>query len=107
MTADPPHPLSEKLERLAAAGIRVLPLPGIESHLALERDGFAVLAERSSDTIGRTGAAGLVTPQGLALLVWRDGSPFFVGRNIEQPAAAEQVTQLRAFAGDVERALAG
>lgn len=97
--------LTRKLERLAAAGIRLLPLPGVDSHFVLERRGYAVIAERSEDSIGPPGAAGLVTEEGLAMLVRSGDQPFFVTQGVKHPATADQVAELRAFAAAVDEAL--
>jgi hypothetical protein len=48
-----------------------------------------------------------MTEHGFAALVWRGDQAFFVGKGFEQPASAEQVEKLRAFAGDLGRALSG
>ncbi len=94
-----------KLERLAAAGIRILPLPGVDSHFALERDGYAVLVAKSAGGFGEVGSAGLVTEEGLAVLVWRNGRPYFVTRRRRIEATSAQVEELRRFSAAVEEAL--
>ncbi len=94
-----------KLERLAAAGIRILPLPGIDSHFALERGGYAVLVARSPEGFGAVGSAGLITEDGLAVLVWEKGRPFFRTRRSRLEASSAQVEELRRFAAAVEEAL--
>ena len=97
--------LPPRLERLAAAGIRLLPVTDITTHFVLERDGFAALVERTPDGFGSAGAAGLLTEDGLALLVWRTGRAFFVRKGTEREATPAQVDALRAFASDLEKAL--
>ncbi len=94
-----------KLERLAAAGIRILPLPGVESHFALERQGYAVLVAKSSQGFGSVGSAGLVTEEGLAVLVWRQGRPYFVTARSRIEATSAQVEEVRRFAAAVAEAL--
>ncbi len=94
------------LERLIAARIRLLPLAAVRSHWVFERGGFAALVERTVQGYGRIGSAGLVTPQGLAMLVWRGPEPFFVRQGFERPAAPDEVEQLRRFARDLAEALA-
>jgi hypothetical protein len=96
----------EKLERLAAARIQILPAAGIGRHVALERDGFVVLVERLESGFGRVGSAGLLTERGVAVLVWRGANAFFVAKGFEQAAEATQVQQLRSFSEDVRSALA-
>lgn len=92
-------------ERLVAANIQILPVPEIQTHFVFERDGFASLVERRPDGFGRSGAAGMLTEQGFAALVWRGTQPVFVGKGFEQMASSEQVDALRRFQNDVETAL--
>jgi hypothetical protein len=94
-----------QLERLAAAGIQLLPLPGISTHYVFERAGFAALVARTPEGFGSVGSAELLTEGGFAPLVWRDGPAFFVRKGVELPASAAQVDALRAFAADLEQAL--
>ena len=89
-----------KLERLAAAGITLIPAD-LKRHYILERGGFLALVERS----GRVGTAGLLTEKGLAPLIWRGEDAWFIVRDFEQRASAEQVDQLRAFQRDLEAVL--
>ena len=96
----------EKLERLAAARINLLPAASITTHFIFERDGFVALVERQGDAFGRVGAAGLATEQGFAALMWRGGEAFFIGRGVEVAAAPEQVTALRSFQKDLEESIA-
>jgi hypothetical protein len=95
----------EKLERLAAAGIQILPAEGVQSHFFLERDGFVALVERTEAGFGRIGSPGFMTEKGFAVLVWRNGNPFFVAKGLEQAAAPEQVESMRRFARDLKQAL--
>jgi hypothetical protein len=95
----------ETLEKLAAAGIQIIPAE-ITSHFILERDGFVAFVERRDDTFGNIGAPGLMTERGYAALVWRGDQAFFAGKGFEQPASPEQVQKIRAFASDLENALA-
>ena len=88
--------MSVPLEKLAAAGIQIIPAE-ITSHFILERDGFVAFVERRGDDFGNIGAPGLMTEQGFAALIWRSGQPFFVGKGTNQPATAEQVEKLRSF----------
>lgn len=95
----------EKLERLAAAGIRILPSPGAGTHFFLERDGFVILVRRAGDDFGAAGSAGLLTDHGFAVLVWRGAQAFFVARGYEQAAGPEQLEMLRRFDADVRASL--
>jgi len=60
--------------------------------------------------VGRTpavsqGATGLMTEQGLAYLVWRDGLPLLVSKGVEASATSEQVEEIRKFTEDLKTAL--
>ncbi|MGB6945262.1 MAG: hypothetical protein WBE37_22885 [Bryobacteraceae bacterium] len=96
--------LVEILEKLAAAGIQIVPSE-ITSHFILERDGFVAFVERREQAFGNVGAPGLMTEQGFAALIWRGDRSFFVGKGFEQPASLEQVQKIRAFAADLTNAL--
>ena len=93
-----------KIERLAAAGINLIPAD-LDKHYILERGGFIALVERAPAGFGRVGTAGLLTERGLAPLVWRGEDGFFVTRGFEQRASEEQVATLRTFQWDLESAL--
>jgi hypothetical protein len=97
--------VKERLERLAAANIQLLPALDITSHFVFERDGFIALVERSGDGFGSIGSAGILTGQGMAVPVWRGSRCFFVARNLEREASADEVEGLRAFSRDLENAL--
>ena len=93
------------LERLAAAGIGIIPMPGAASHFFLERDGFVAIVQRAGDGFGPVGSAGRLTETGFAVLVWRGEEAFFVARGYDQPASADEVTALRHFDADLRTAL--
>lgn len=94
-----------QLERLQELGIEAAVIEEMPRHVIFARAGFAALVERTESGFGRVGAAGMMTPHGLAQLVWRAGRPYFVGKGGEQPASEEQVAALRGFASDLERTL--
>ena len=94
----------ETLEKLAAAGIQIIPAE-VTSHFILERDGFVAFVERREQAFGNIGAPGLMTDRGYAALIWRGDQSFFVGKGFEQPASTEQVEKIRAFASELESAL--
>jgi hypothetical protein len=96
--------LTDKLQKLAAAGIQIIPME-ITSHFVLERDGFVAFVERREDAFGNIGASGLMTERGYAALIWRGDQAFFAGKGFEQPASPEEVQKIRAFASDLEGAL--
>ena len=97
--------MTEKLERLASAGIQLLPALEITTHYVFERDGFVALVERTSEGFGGIGSAGLLTGSGFAALIERRGRSYFKGRNFEQEAQPEQVQALRRFSADLRDAI--
>ncbi|MGA2434761.1 MAG: hypothetical protein ABSG25_05690 [Bryobacteraceae bacterium] len=97
--------VAAQLEKLASAGIRYLPLPGLPHYFVFERDGFAALVEGTQDGFGGIGNAGLLTESGLAVLVWRGDRAYFRRKDFEQSASESQVAALRRFAEDLKRAL--
>ncbi len=97
--------LNDTLEKLVAAGIQIIPAE-ITSHFILERDGFVAFVERRESSFGNIGAPGLMTERGYAALIWRGDQAFFASKGFEQPASTEQVQKIRAFASDLEKALA-
>jgi hypothetical protein len=98
--------MTGKFQKLVDFHIQLLPLPEVETHFVFERDGFAALVERRDNDFGGIGTAGLLNEKGVAPLVWRGGSPFFVAKGFEQAATPEQVQRLRAFQADLTTALA-
>jgi len=51
------------------------------------------------------GSTGMMTEQGLAYLVWRDGQPYLAAKGGETPATPEQVEAIRKFSEDLSTAL--
>ena len=51
------------------------------------------------------GSTGMMTVQGLAYLVWRDGQPYLAAKGSETPATPEQVETIRKFSEDLNNAL--
>ena len=95
------------LERLAAANIQLAPMSSSSRHIVFERDGFLALVERTESGFGGVGSAGRLTEKGYASLMWKGGRHYFVAKNYEQPASAEEVEGLRSFQKDLDAALAG
>jgi hypothetical protein len=95
----------EILERLAAAGIQLLPAVEITTHYVFERDGFVALVERTPDGFGGIGSAGLLTGNGFAALIQRGDRYYFIAKNFEQAARREQVEALQCFSLDLKTAL--
>src|SRR4051812_39346628 len=98
--------MTDKFEKLVAANIQLLPLVEIHTHFVFERDGFAALVERVKDGFGRIGTAGRMSDKGIAPLLWKNGSPFFVAKGFEEPATQENIEALRRFQADLTAALA-
>ena len=98
--------MTETLERLAAAGIELLPAVELTTHYVFSRDGFIALVDRTPQGFGGVGSAGILTGNGFAALVHRDDRSYFVARNFEQEAQPEQVEALRRFSADLKTALA-
>jgi hypothetical protein len=96
----------EVLERLAAAGIQMLPAVEITTHYVFERDGFVALVERTPDGFGGIGSAGILTGNGFAALIHCGDRSYFVAKNFEQLASPEQVEALQRFSQDLKLALA-
>ena len=97
--------MREVLERLAAAGIQMLPAVEIATHYVFERDGFVALVDRTPEGFGGIGSAGILTGNGFAALIKRSRGSYFVARNFEQEASEEQVAALRRFSADLKSAL--
>ena len=95
-----------RLERLAAGGFQILPLPGVSTHFAIERDGFVALAPRREDDFGEPGAPGLLTEAGFAAMIWRGPEAWFVARGFERLAEVGEVEGIRRFDADLKQALA-
>lgn len=98
--------MQQILERLVAANIRLLPLTQIEKHWVFEREGMISLVERTKENgFGQIGSAGLLTERGMAALVQRGEHLYFVAKDFELKATAEQVGCLRRFSTDLAAAL--
>ena len=96
--------MTEKLERLAAARIQLLPATEITTYYVFERDGFVALVERTADGFGGIGSAGILTGNGFAAWVRRGARSYFVAKDFEQEAGPEQVEALRRFSADLRAA---
>jgi hypothetical protein len=94
-----------KLQRLAEAGIQMIPADQVSTHFLFERDGFVALVERRADDFGNVGGAGLLTESGVAFLIHRRPEAFFVCKGYDQPAEQAQIDALRRFQSDLEAAL--
>jgi hypothetical protein len=99
--------VTEVLERLAAAGIQLLPTVEITTHYVFERDGFVALVERTPEGFGGIGSPGLLTGRGFAALIRRGDRSYFVGKDFEQESSPEQVESILRFSTDLRAALRG
>jgi transcription elongation factor len=63
---------------------------------------IAAVGGTSGDNQGSTG---MMTEQGLAYLVWRDGALYLAAKGGETPATPEQVETIRKFSQDLKNAL--
>ena len=90
----------QALSRLSKLCIQVV--AETQSHILFTRDNFVALVERRTGSIGSTG---MLTEQGLAYLVWRDGRAYLKSKGAENPATEEQVEAIRQFSSDVGSAL--
>lgn len=93
------------LERLAAAGIQLLPAMELTNHYVFEREGFVALVERTPEGFGGVGSAGILTGSGFAALIRRGERAWFIAKNFEQEAEPAQVEALRRFSSDLKAAL--
>jgi hypothetical protein len=93
-------------ERLVAANIEVLPGSMSNRHVVFARDGFVALVELTGAGFGSVGSAGMLTEKGFAPLTSKNGTYYFVAKNLERPASDAEVDKLRAFQHDLQSALA-
>ena len=86
-------------ERLAASGIQLA--AETDAHYLFVRDNCIALVERR----GSIGSTGVMTGNGLAYLIWRDGQAFLKSKTAETPAAEDQVAVVHRFSQDLAAAL--
>ena len=84
--------------RLEEAGIRLM-VEGPVVSIYIREDCIGVVGG------GTQGSTGMLTPEGLAYLVWRDGKPLLASKGRETPATPEQVEAIRKFSEDLKAAL--
>jgi len=87
---------------LASSGIQLL--SETRSYAIFARDNLVALVERTAEGYGSIGSTGMMTEQGLAYLVWRDGQAFLAGKGFEQPATEAQIASIRKFSEDLQSA---
>jgi hypothetical protein len=69
------------------------------------RDVCVAMAGRGAGGALSLGSTGMMTENGLAYLVWREGRPLLAAKGSEVAAAPEQVEAIQRFSGDLTRAL--
>jgi len=95
-----------QIERIAAAGIRLIPVPEVTSHFLFERDGFVVLVERKGEAFGGLGSPGqLAESGGFAALVTRGGEDWFISKGTERRAHTGEAEAARRLFTELKAAL--
>jgi hypothetical protein len=89
--------------RLAALDISLI--AEAREYSIFAREGCLALAQHNEAGFVSLGSSGMMTENGLAYLVWRGERALLVAKEIEQPAQADQVEQIRKFSGDLKTAL--
>lgn len=85
-----------QLERIAEAGIQILPTPQVPAHFVFAREGCVVLVERRGEGFGAVGSPGLLVEQGgFAALVRRPEGDFFVWKGGEREASPAEAAAAR------------
>lgn len=93
------------LQRLVDVGIELLPALELTTHFVFERGGYVALVERRSDGFGNIGAPGILCEKGVAQLVWRGQTAYFVAKSFERAAEAAEIEELRRFGEDLKKSL--
>lgn len=95
-----------QLERIAAAGIELIPAAEVGSHFLFAREGCVVLVERRGEGFGAVGSPGkLVEQGGFAALVRRGSEDWWVGKGEERRAGVEEAEAARRLFTDLKAAL--
>jgi hypothetical protein len=94
------------LQRLSAKGFELLPMPELETHYVVTRDGMVAIVERREDgSFGSSGNPGKLTGRGLALFVRRGSRFLFVAKGLEEEATREEAAAAQEFASELHRVL--
>ena len=93
----------ETADRLAHRNIQLL--AEAKAHYLFGRDTCVALVERAETGFGSIGSTGIMTANGLAYLMWRDGRAWLAGKGGESAADAAQVEAIRRFSEDLKQAL--
>lgn len=95
-----------QLERIAAAGIEMIPAAEAGPYFVFAREGCVVLVERRGEGFGAVGSPGkLVEQGGFAALVRRGGEDWWVGKGEERRAGAGEAEAARRLFTDLKAAL--
>lgn len=92
------------MSRLADLNIRLM-VEGAAVSMYVRDNCVAAVAGAHGGNQGNQGSTGMMTEQGLAYLVWRDGQPYLAAKGRETPATPEQVETIRKFSADLNNAL--
>ena len=71
----------------------------------LGRESCFALVNRAEAGETGIGSSGMMTENGPAYLVWRDGQAYLVGKGSETAADSAQVAAIRSFSDDLKKAL--
>ncbi len=93
----------EVAARLAALDIVLM--TEAKAYSIFTRGDCMALVQWDAAGFASLGSSGMLTESGLAYLVWRDGRPWLVAKQMEIAAQAEQVERIRKFSGDLKSAL--
>jgi len=98
--------VQQQLERIAAAGIGLIPAPDVTSHFLFERDGCVVLVEWRGEAFGGVGSPGQLTEDGgFAALVERGGEDWFISKGTERRAEPSEAKAARQLFTELKAAL--
>jgi hypothetical protein len=94
----------ETAARLASLNIELA--AQARDYCMLVRGNCLALAQASGESFTSIGASGMMTENGIAYLVWREGLPVLAAHGgHEQPATPEELETIRCFSEDVKSAL--
>lgn len=101
-----PSSILSTLQQLADKGFELLPMPELESHYVVTRDGIVAMVERREDgSFGSSGNPGKLTERGLALFVRRGDRFLFVAKGLEEEATQAEAVAAQHFASELRQAL--
>lgn len=97
--------LLAKLQRIAEAGIELLPVAEAPNHFVFTRGRMAVLVERRGEGFGGIGSPGRITERGFEPLIGSGGREMFVFKGREEAASAAEAGDARLLLADLRSAL--